>query len=104
MIFVLASQFYIYSLCLVEAQLSTFNKCETSRRFVDCSNWLPGTGEGSCKAPPFRAETVAWPDGCPDYAPCCSEYGYCQTRETWELGTIFRDCNGESNGLDLPLR
>ena len=81
MIFVLASQFYIYLLYLVEAQLGTFNKCETSRRFIDCSNWLPGTGEGSCKAPPFRAETVAWPDGCPDYAPCCSEYGYCHARD-----------------------
>ena len=25
-------------------------------------------------------------------------------RETWEDGTLFRDCNGESNGLELPLR
>ena len=40
-----------------------------------------GTGEGSCKAPPYRAETVAWPEGCPDYAPCCSEYGYCHARD-----------------------
>merc|ERR1719361_999857 len=65
-----------------------------------------GRDLGSCPAPPFRTEPadLAWPEGCPDFAPCCSEYGYCQTRETWELGTIFRDCNGESNGLDLPLR
>ena len=40
-----------------------------------------GTGEGSCKAPPYRAETVAWPEGCPDHAPCCSEYGYCHARD-----------------------
>ena len=65
-----------------------------------------GRGLGSCPAPPFRTDSadLAWPEGCPDFAPCCSEYGYCQTRESWELGTIFRDCNGESNGLDLPLR
>ena len=65
-----------------------------------------GRDLGSCPAPPFRTDPadLAWPEGCPDFAPCCSEYGYCQTRETWELGTIFRDCNGESNGLDLPLR
>ena len=65
-----------------------------------------GRGLGSCPAPPFRTDPadLAWPDGCPDWASCCSEYGYCQTRETWELGTVFRDCNGESNGLDLPLR
>merc|ERR1719278_659613 len=65
-----------------------------------------GRGLGSCPAPPFRTDPadLAWPDSCPDFAPCCSEYGYCQTRESWELGTIFRDCNGESNGLALPLR
>lgn len=82
-----------------------------------------GEGPGSCLAPPFRAEpeSVAWPEGCPAWAPCCSEYGFCQTRsgascdqenialnemfrETWEDGTLFRDCNGESNGLELPLR
>ena len=44
----------------------------------------PGAGEGlgSCPAPPFRAaaESLAWPEGCPDWAPCCSEYGFCQTR------------------------
>ena len=41
-----------------------------------------GQGAGSCLAPPFRAdpEDVAWPEGCPDWAPCCSEYGFCQTR------------------------
>ena len=25
-------------------------------------------------------------------------------RATWEDGSLFRDCNGESNGLELPLR
>ena len=37
-----------------------------------------GTGEGSCAAAPFRAYEVKWPYGCPSFAPCCSEYGYCR--------------------------
>ena len=63
-----------------------------------------GTGQGSCAAPPFRATSVNWPNGCPEFAPCCSEYGYCQTREAWKLGGTFRDCNEESNGLELPFQ
>ena len=39
-----------------------------------------GTGDGSCRAAPFRSEAVQWTEGCPDFAPCCSEYGYCHTR------------------------
>ena len=64
-----------------------------------------GRGDGSCAAPPFRADTadLAWPGGCPAWAPCCTEYGYCHPRAGWEQ-ELFRDCNGESNGLDLPLR
>ena len=27
-----------------------------------------GTGPGSCSAPPFRADSLAWPAGCPPYA------------------------------------
>merc|ERR1712215_5092 len=60
-----------------------------------------GTGEGSCRAAPFRAAAVAWPQGCPASAPCCSEYGYCQSRANWQAGA-FRDCNGASNGTPLP--
>ena len=37
-----------------------------------------GEGEGSCAAPPFRAHYVKWTQGCPGFAPCCSEYGYCR--------------------------
>lgn len=37
-----------------------------------------GEGEGSCAAPPFRAHYVKWTHGCPGFAPCCSEYGYCR--------------------------
>ena len=37
-----------------------------------------GTGEGSCAAAPFRAKWVKWSYGCPTFAPCCSEYGYCR--------------------------
>ena len=27
-----------------------------------------GTGPGSCSAPPFRADSLAWSAGCPPYA------------------------------------
>ena len=37
-----------------------------------------GEGEGSCAAPPFRAHYVKWTGGCPGFAPCCSEYGFCR--------------------------
>ena len=37
-----------------------------------------GEGEGSCAAPPFRARYVKWSGGCPGFAPCCTEYGYCR--------------------------
>ena len=63
---------------------------------------LSGRGEGSCLAPPYRSPSVQWTDGCPDFAPCCSEYGYCQPRQDWQRGE-FRDCNMESNGTPLPL-
>merc|ERR1712215_230147 len=60
-----------------------------------------GTGGGSCRAAPYRAVAVQWGSGCPQTAPCCSEYGYCRTREEWQAGG-FRDCNGQSNGTPLP--
>merc|ERR1712212_626322 len=59
-----------------------------------------GTGGGSCAAPPFRSSSVQWPLGCPDSAPCCSEFGYCQIEANWHTG-LFRDCNGVSNGRPL---
>ena len=57
-----------------------------------------GTGGGSCAAAPFRCSrrffilgncfltveqkfrstSLQWPLGCPESAPCCSEFGYCQ--------------------------
>ena len=60
-----------------------------------------GTGEGSCAAPPFRSHEVQWSYGCPAFAPCCSEFGYCRPLSEWEYGE-FRDCNGVSNGTPLP--
>merc|ERR1711936_183842 len=60
-----------------------------------------GAGDGSCGAVPYRAVTVQWVAGCPEYASCCSEYGYCRAREEWQAGG-FRDCNGESNATPLP--
>merc|ERR1719402_1283948 len=72
---------------------------------LGCSGGLlgAGEGEGSCTAAPFRTEEakLKWKSGCPAWAPCCSEYGYCQARASWEAG-LFRDCNGESNGTPLP--
>ena len=74
---------------------------------------------------------VDW-EVCPPEVPCCNEYGYCRTKvsvslllhkckatplsldlplfwkaqiiqEAWEQKS-FRDCNGESNGIELPER
>merc|ERR1712212_193816 len=61
-----------------------------------------GTGGGSCAAAPFRTPVsqLQWPGGCPASAPCCSEFGYCHSRENWNAGG-FRDCNGQSNGRPL---
>merc|ERR1712055_496471 len=59
-----------------------------------------GRGGGSCAAAPFRSTSLQWPLGCPESAPCCSEYGYCQIEANWHAG-LFRDCNGVSNGRPL---
>merc|ERR1719210_2484774 len=62
-----------------------------------------GHGEGSCAAA-FRTpiEALKWPAGCPAGAECCTEYGYCRPQAEW-LAKQFRDCNGVSNGIPLPL-
>merc|ERR1712013_410523 len=62
-----------------------------------------GTGEGSCPAAPFRANAAAikWTLGCPAGAECCTEYGYCRSQAERVAGA-FRDCNGVSNGRELP--
>merc|ERR1719290_492974 len=59
-----------------------------------------GTGGGSCAAAPFRSTSLQWPLGCPESAPCCSEFGYCQIEANWHAG-LFRDCSGVSNGRPL---
>jgi len=59
-----------------------------------------GSGEGSCAAPPFRVTAVKWAGGCPAYASCCTEFGYCRGQDEWLSGN-FRDCNGISNGRPL---
>merc|ERR1711962_1621767 len=61
-----------------------------------------GHGAGSCAAfpnrtPSYELDHIA---GCPRYAECCSEFGYCHSRDSWESGN-FRDCNGVSNGQPL---
>ena len=49
-----------------------------------------GTGEGSCAAAPFRANPSALKyTVCPQYASCCSEFGYCRPKSEWDLG-VFR--------------
>jgi len=81
-----------YSICLVSCLLTT-----------GLSLTLLGAGEGrgSCPAPPYRATKVNWPNGCPLDVPCCNEFGYCKTEAEWLSGQ-FRDCNGLSNGQNLP--
>ena len=39
-----------------------------------------GTGLNSCAAPPFRAKKVHWVYGCPAFASCCSEFGFCRSQ------------------------
>merc|ERR1712227_965853 len=60
-----------------------------------------GTGHGSCPAFPNRSDDIDHIGGCPKYAECCTEYGYCHPLDSWEKG-YFRDCNGKSNGQPLP--
>ena len=60
-----------------------------------------GEGPGSCPAAPFRAARTEWPHGCPPSLPCCDEYGYCRSELQW-LDGQFRDCNGLSNGQNIP--
>jgi len=72
-------------------------------RPISCGCLGAGTGAGSCPSPPFRADPsqIEHREGCPQYAECCTEYGYCHPRSSWISG-LFRDCNGESNGEELP--
>ena len=41
-----------------------------------------GRGSGSCPAPPFRAppSEVQHLHGCPPWAQCCTEYGFCHSK------------------------
>merc|ERR1712012_1335558 len=61
-----------------------------------------GHGAGSCPAFPNRTPTTDLDHvaGCPSYAECCSEFGYCHPKDSWIAG-YFRDCNGQSNGQAL---
>merc|ERR1711936_1333490 len=68
---------------------------------TSCQLLGAGSGVGSCRAFPFRSSNVNW-DVCPPATPCCSEYGYCRTRDEWKQ-LKFRDCNGVSNGINLPI-
>ena len=56
----------------------TFLALVTSLGLVRAGLLGAGSGEGSCAAPPFRALYVKWTGGCPGFAPCCTEYGYCR--------------------------
>ena len=62
-----------------------------------------GEGPGSCLAPPFRSDpdNVAWTEGCPDWAPCCSEYGFCQTRWVERIpGYLYTRASGPPGRMD----
>merc|ERR1712088_52813 len=61
-----------------------------------------GQGAGSCAAFPNRTPTTDLDHvaGCPRYAECCSEFGYCHPKDSWVAG-YFRDCNGQSKGQAL---
>ena len=61
---------------------------------------LLGSGP-DCPSSPYRGVNLTWPAGCPPSLPCCSEYGYCHSLEEWATER-FRDCNGISNGIQLP--
>ena len=41
-----------------------------------------GVGAGSCPAAPFRApiDDIDHTEGCPAWAECCTEYGFCHPR------------------------
>jgi len=60
-----------------------------------------GFGHGSCAAFPFRSNDLDHVAGCPRWSECCTEFGYCHGKDSWEKG-YFRDCNGVSNGTPLP--
>merc|ERR1712110_492331 len=68
---------------------------------AQCGLLGAGTGHGSCPAFPNRPEDFDHVGGCPRYAECCTEFGYCHPLDSWEKG-YFRDCNGKSNGQPLP--
>ena len=44
-----------------------------------------GHGHGSCRAAPFRSDDLDHVGGCPRYAQCCTEYGYCHPRVRSEI-------------------
>merc|ERR1712110_839689 len=68
---------------------------------AQCGLLGAGTGHGSCPAFPNRSDDIDHVGGCPRYAECCTEFGYCHPLDSWEKG-YFRDCNGKSNGQPLP--
>ena len=37
-----------------------------------------GSGPASCAAPPYRSREVHWKFGCPPFASCCTEFGFCR--------------------------
>ena len=57
---------------------------------VKCGLLGAGTGQGSCAAAPFRASQVQWLHGCPAFAPCCSEFGYCRPQVM--TGEVNKTC------------
>ena len=53
-----------------------------------------GTGAGSCPAAPFRADPadIDHKSGCPAFAECCTEYGYCHPKVSSLVGFSLVFC------------
>ena len=56
-----------------------------------------GRGRGSCAAPPFRSTEVHWRFGCPPFASCCTELGYCRSQVRIYFQEIFINSSHNSN-------
>ena len=63
-----------------------------------------GTGAGSCAAAPYRSSSVYWIGGCPKYAECCTEFGYCHDRVSlgWLLFNPLNSPNSRLAGIVKP--
>ena len=62
-----------------------------------------GSGRGSCAAPPFRSTEVHWRFGCPPFASCCTELGYCRSQVRIYFQVFGSDRSSRSGNLCLSV-